>query len=151
MNWYLLGVEMNLGQASKTRFWYLLGVTWDQDQFSYRFVSNIPAGEATNFSCSPIRENLWEPLKLGLISGYLGAFSKFSDEHLRHFYRGVPPGLKWFLQKINYFPGINRTQVSRDFAAFIDYHYTWLRSTVDRQRFNISFSILARKSGFYLF
>ena len=44
MNWYLLGVEMNLGHAHKTRFWYLLGV-----------------------------------------------FSKFSDEHPRHFYtRGVP-------------------------------------------------------------
>ena len=26
MNWYLLGVEMNLGHAYKTRFWYLLGV-----------------------------------------------------------------------------------------------------------------------------
>ena len=82
----------------------------------------------------------------------MGVFSKFSDELLRHFYRGVPPpGLKLFLQKINYFPGINRTQVSRDLAASTDYHYTWLSSTVDRQRFNISFSIPARKSGFYLF
>ena len=26
MNWYLLGVQMNLGHAHKTRFWYLLGV-----------------------------------------------------------------------------------------------------------------------------
>ena len=26
MNWYLLGVEMNLGHAHKTKFWYLLGV-----------------------------------------------------------------------------------------------------------------------------
>ena len=26
LNWYLLRVEMNLGQAHKTRFWYLLGV-----------------------------------------------------------------------------------------------------------------------------
>ena len=42
LNWYLLGVEMNLGHAHKTRFWYLLGV--------------------------------------------------FSDEHPRHFYRGVSPG-----------------------------------------------------------
>ena len=100
-----------------------------------------------------IRENVREPLKLGLISGYLGVFSKFTDEHLRQFYRGVPPppGLKRFLQNINYFPGINRTQVSRDFAAFIDYHYTWLSSTIDRQRFNISFSIPARKPEFYLF
>ena len=47
LNWYLLGVEMNLVHAHKTRFWYLLGV-----------------------------------------------FSKFSDEHPRHFYRGVSPGEK---------------------------------------------------------
>ena len=46
LNWCLLGVEMNLGQAHKKRFWYLLGV-----------------------------------------------LSKFSDEHPRHFYRGVPPPL----------------------------------------------------------
>ena len=26
LNWYLLGVKMNLGHAHKTRFWYLLGV-----------------------------------------------------------------------------------------------------------------------------
>ena len=26
LNWYLLGVEMNLGHTHKTRFWYLLGV-----------------------------------------------------------------------------------------------------------------------------
>lgn len=26
MNWYLLGVEINLGHAHKTKFWYLLGV-----------------------------------------------------------------------------------------------------------------------------
>ena len=26
LNWYLFGVEMNLGHAHKTRFWYLLGV-----------------------------------------------------------------------------------------------------------------------------
>ena len=26
LNWYLLGVEMNLGHAHTTRFWYLLGV-----------------------------------------------------------------------------------------------------------------------------
>ena len=26
LNWYLLGVQINLGHAHKTRFWYLLGV-----------------------------------------------------------------------------------------------------------------------------
>ena len=54
LNWYLLGVEMNLVHAHKTRFWYLLGV-----------------------------------------------FSKFSDEHPRHFYRGVSPGKKYPFDKIN--------------------------------------------------
>ena len=58
---------------------------------------------------------------------------------------------KRVLPKINYSPGINRTQVSQHFTAFIDYHYTWLSPTRDRQRFNIDFSILVRKSGFYPF
>ena len=26
LNWYLLGLEMNLEHVNKTRFWYLLGV-----------------------------------------------------------------------------------------------------------------------------
>ena len=55
------------------------------------------------------------------------------------------------LQKFSYFAGINRTQVSEHFTAFIVYHYTWLNPTKHRQRFNIDFSILARKSGFYPF
>lgn len=55
------------------------------------------------------------------------------------------------IQKIYYFPGINRTQVSQHFTAFIVYHYTWLSPTKDRQRFNIDLSIPARKSGFYPF
>ena len=33
------------------------------------------------------------------------------------------------LQKIYYFPGINRTRVSHHFTAFIVYHYTWLSPT----------------------
>ena len=45
-------VEMNLGHAHKTRFWYLLGV-----------------------------------------------FSKISDEHPRHFYTEVPPGLNVALRQ----------------------------------------------------
>ena len=44
LNWYLLGVKMNLGHAHKTRFWYLLEL-----------------------------------------------FSKFSDEHPRHFYKESTP------------------------------------------------------------
>ena len=36
-------------------------LTWDQAQFSFRFVNNIPVA---------VREDVWEPLKLGLISGY---------------------------------------------------------------------------------
>ena len=47
LNWYLLGVEMNLRHAYKTRFWYLLGLM----------------------------------------------FSKFSNEHPRHFFMGIPPRL----------------------------------------------------------
>ena len=48
-------------------------VTWDQALFSFHFENYILAGKAkrkqTNFS-GAVRENVWEPLKLGLISGY---------------------------------------------------------------------------------
>ena len=37
-------------------------ITWDQAQFSFRFV-NKPLAVA-------VRDNVWEPLKLGLTSGY---------------------------------------------------------------------------------
>ena len=39
-------------------------ITWDQALFSFLFVNNIPAGMAV-----AVRENVWEPLKLGVISG----------------------------------------------------------------------------------
>ena len=49
-------------------------LTWDQPLFSFRFENYIPVGKAKRKE-SPIlavavRENVWEPLKLGLISGY---------------------------------------------------------------------------------
>ena len=43
-------------------------VTWDQALFSFRFENYIPAGKA-KISAVAVRENVWEPLKLGLISG----------------------------------------------------------------------------------
>ena len=39
---------------------YFYKITWDQAQFSFRFVMTFVA----------VRENVWGPLKLGLISGY---------------------------------------------------------------------------------
>ena len=42
-------------------------VTWDQALFSFRFEHYMPAGKAK----VAVRENVWEALKLGLISGYL--------------------------------------------------------------------------------
>ena len=42
-----------------------VNLTWDQALFSFRFVNNIPAGMVA----VAVRENVWEPLKLGLISG----------------------------------------------------------------------------------
>ena len=65
LNWQLLGVEMKLGQAHKTRFWYRLGV-----------------------------------------------FSKFSDEHPRHLYRGVPPGATQIFQG---YPFWHQSQRNRGF------------------------------------
>ena len=44
-------------------------VTWDQALFSFRFENYIPAGKA-KISAVAVIENVWEPLKLGLISGY---------------------------------------------------------------------------------
>ena len=48
-------------------------LTWDQALFSFRFENYIPAGKAKrkiSISAVAVRENVWEPLKLGLISGY---------------------------------------------------------------------------------
>ena len=48
-------------------------VTWDQVLFSLRFENYIPVGKAKRkepISAVAVRENIWEPLKLGLISGY---------------------------------------------------------------------------------
>ena len=50
----------------KRRFTKIFTLTWDQALFSFRFENYIPAGKAI-----PVRENVWEPLKLGLISGYI--------------------------------------------------------------------------------
>ena len=44
---------------------FKFSLTWDQALFSFRFENYIPAGQAV-----AVRENhVWEPLKLGLISG----------------------------------------------------------------------------------
>ena len=42
MNWYLLGVEMSLGRAHKTRFWYLLGVLSNFRQAPLHFDRGVP-------------------------------------------------------------------------------------------------------------
>ena len=53
----------------RPRFWGTMSLTWDQAPFSCRFVNNIPAGKAKLLAVGD-RQNVWEPLKLGLISGY---------------------------------------------------------------------------------
>ena len=47
-------------------------VTWDQDQFSFRFVITFRRARRNEnkILAVAVRENVWEPLKLGLISGY---------------------------------------------------------------------------------
>ena len=50
-------------------------LTWDQALFSFRFENYIPAGK-TKISAVAVRENVWEPLKLGLISGYSFIYQK---------------------------------------------------------------------------
>ena len=49
MNWYLLGVEMNLGHAHKTKFWYLLGVfSKFSDEHPVTFIEEYPPPENFN-------------------------------------------------------------------------------------------------------
>ena len=54
----------------------LTEVTWDQALFSFRFETYIPAGVAKRKERSgpilavAVRENVWDRLKLGPISGY---------------------------------------------------------------------------------
>ena len=45
-NWYLfIGVEMNLGNAHETRFWYLLGVfSKFSDRYPRHFYRGVPRG-----------------------------------------------------------------------------------------------------------
>ena len=54
-------------QMWKSKIGVVSGVTWDQARFSFRFENYIRAGKAIFLA---VRENAWEPLKLGLISGY---------------------------------------------------------------------------------
>ena len=58
-------------------------LTWDQALFSFRFENYIPAGKAKTkipILAVAVRENVWEPLKLGLISGYFLIY-KYSLVH----------------------------------------------------------------------
>ena len=48
-------------------------LTWDKALFSFRFENYIPAGKTV-----AVRVNVWEPLKLGLISGYAAPALNFT-------------------------------------------------------------------------
>ena len=50
------------------------------------------------------------------------------------------------LPKINYFPGINRTQVSQHFTVFIVYHYTWLSPTKETVSASTSTSLCQQEN-----
>ena len=62
----VLGTRVSKGVSGVER-----GVTWDQALFSFRFENYIPASKAKRkvILAVAVRENVWEPLKLGLISG----------------------------------------------------------------------------------
>ena len=74
---YVLSIPCS--QAPTGQKWHLyrgkineVGLIWDQALFSFRFENYIPAGKAKRkepISAVAVRENVWEPLKLGLISG----------------------------------------------------------------------------------
>ena len=67
-----------------------LDLNWDQALFSFRFENYIPEGKVKQVSgpilAVAIRENVWEPLKLGLISGYPG-LNFFYNDHPTLFVR----------------------------------------------------------------
>ena len=56
-----------------------------------------------------------------------------------------------FLPKINYFPGINRTQVSQHFTAFIVYHYTWLSPTKETVSASTSTSLYQQENPDFIY
>ena len=65
LNWYLSGVEMNLGHTHKTRFWYLLGVfsKFCDEHTPVTFIEENPPrpwGRA-----SPYKHLLSSPLSIG--------------------------------------------------------------------------------------
>ena len=69
------------------------GLTWDQALFSFRFENYIPVGKAKRkerpISAVAVRENVWEPLKLGLISGYRRPTSEIPAARQKNsWYRG---------------------------------------------------------------
>ena len=67
-------------------FLAFFSVTWDQALFSFRFENYIPAGKA-----KAVRENVWEPLKLGLISGYFLGVWYATSSRIALVTRGVLP------------------------------------------------------------
>ena len=77
-------------QKKKLRLRFVLltffSVTWDQALFSFRFENYIPAGKA-----KAVRENVWEPLKLGLISGYFLGVWYATSSRIALVTRGVLP------------------------------------------------------------
>ena len=77
-------------------------VTWDQALFSFRFENYIPEGKAKPISAVAVRENVWEPLKLGLISGNydrnrIKIDARFEDAEWRGFFVRVCVDFEMFL------------------------------------------------------
>ena len=62
---YILLERHSVSMVPLSRKQSTYNLTWDQALFSFRFENYIPAGTVA------VRENVWEPLKLGLISGYV--------------------------------------------------------------------------------
>ena len=64
LNWYLLGVEMNLGHAHKTRFWYLLGVFSNlSDEHPRQFCRGVSPGKNVLFLVELISSPVKRPLR----------------------------------------------------------------------------------------
>ena len=102
-NWYLLGVEVNLGHAHKTRFWYLLGVfsKFSAEQPRHFYGQYSPASSHPTSSVFFCLFILWVGEKkqtIGRLCWWQGGIfqsrgggGEYSWELLERVWRPVPP------------------------------------------------------------
>ena len=67
LNWYLLGLELNLGHTHKTRFWYLLGVFLKFSNYPHHFYGEVfppPGSGPPNYKSKSLNTRPSAPVSL---------------------------------------------------------------------------------------